>query len=231
MTRRSLLSLISGSAISGSALAANDAGHRRPADSSPDAALQRLNTGNLRFRNGRPGHPHSSRSWAVRQSQLGQHPFAIILCCADSRVAPEIIFDQGLGNLFVVRVAGNVAQDDEIGSIEYAAAHFQVPLCVVLGHSDCGAIRAVLDHEALPPEAEHLVAPIVPAVETTRGRFPLASGRLLIEESVKSNVLTSCKAIGRPDTALGRLIADGHFRVEGAVYDLVSGRVSWLKSS
>jgi carbonic anhydrase len=110
---------------------------------SGDQALQELMIGNERYVRSQPKHPRQSRA---RQSEVasGQQPFGIILTCADSRVSPEFIFDQGLGDLFVVRVAGNIINDAILGSIEYAAAYLHTPLLVVLGHSNCGAVSATV---------------------------------------------------------------------------------------
>ena len=111
----------------------------------PDRALTQLLRGNERFVAGWPDHPNQSARRRREVSEAGQHPFAIILSCADSRVPPEIIFDQGLGDLFIVRVAGNVLDDVVLGTIEYAVEHLQVPLVMVLGHDKCGAVTAAVE--------------------------------------------------------------------------------------
>src|SRR5690348_11289699 len=133
-----------------------------------DSALAELKAGNEHHMAHRYQHPHEN---AERQRQLvsEQNPHAEILSCADSRVPPEIIFDQGLGDLFVVRVAGNVATDTELGSLEYGAEHLHIPLIVVLGHEHCGAVTAAV--QAGPPEGHiaSLVNLIKPAVDKTRG--------------------------------------------------------------
>lgn len=110
----------------------------------PDAAWQRLMAGNLRFRTGRQRHPHEQLAW--RESLVeGQHPFACVLACADSRVPPELVFDHGLGDVFTVRSAGEVLDDAVIGSLEYAVEHLGVRLIVVLGHESCGAVQAAVE--------------------------------------------------------------------------------------
>ena len=111
---------------------------------SPEAALERLKAGNARFVTDKAEKRVSDAKMRAELAK-GQHPFAIILACADSRVPPEFLFDQGLGDLFVVRVAGNVTGEEVLGSIEYAVAHLHVPLVVVLGHEKCGAVKAALD--------------------------------------------------------------------------------------
>jgi carbonic anhydrase len=111
------------------------------AEVTPAQALDRLREGNRRFATAHAAHPHAGVAWA-RQLASGQHPFAVVLTCSDSRVAPELLFDQGLGDLFVVRVAGNVVDPDVIGSIEYAVDHLHTQLVIVMGHENCGAVTA-----------------------------------------------------------------------------------------
>ncbi|MCZ0904563.1 carbonic anhydrase, partial [Microcoleus sp. HI-ES] len=113
--------------------------------------------------------PDQARSRVVEVAQ-GQHPFATILACSDSRVAPEIIFDQGLGDLFDIRVAGNFLDDVVLGNIEYAALELGVPLLVILGHERCGAVKAALDGKAVPGHISTLVAAIKPAGDSTKGQ-------------------------------------------------------------
>ena len=141
----------------------------RPDITNPAAALARLRDGNARFVSGRMTRPEQSAETRLRLS-TGQRPFAVVVCCSDSRVPPEVIFDQGLGDLFVVRVAGNIVDSAGLGSIEYAIEHLNTPLIVVLGHEKCGAVSATLD--ALQPpfdrprgEVDSLVDAITPAVE------------------------------------------------------------------
>ncbi len=199
----------------------------KPPASSPEAALSELVDGNQRFVKGHLRHPHDSTSWAKRTAEV-QHPHTVVLCCSDSRVSPELVFDQGLGDLFVVRVAGNVANEDEIASIEYATAHLHVPLVLVLGHTQCGAVTAVVDGDDLPPEIHHLTVHIEEALTITRGRLPQLRGSELIEATVIANVRESVKDMLQGGAILKSAVAEGHVRVEGAVYDLHTGRVTWL---
>jgi carbonic anhydrase len=192
----------------------------------PDQVHKELMEGNRRFVSGHARHPHASLSW-VKRAAKGQHPHAVILCCSDSRVSPEILFDQGLGDLFVVRVAGNVANDDEIGSIEYAVEHLHVPLCVVLGHTGCGAVSAVVAGDALPQEIEHLVAPIRLAHSKAKALYPDLSGQDLIQPTVRLNVLETSALISKGPKVLEESIRNDRFRVEGAVYNLETGKVDW----
>jgi len=153
---------------------------------SADMALTELKEGNAHHAGKRYQHPHQT---AARQRELasGQHPHAIVLSCADSRVAPEIIFDQGLGDLFDVRVAGNVAGDTEVASIEYAAAHLHTPLLVVMGHQMCGAVTAAAEAQEPEGHLPSLVAMIRPAVESARKQ----PGDL-IGNAVRINVVDIC---------------------------------------
>lgn len=194
----------------------------------PEAVLRELREGNQRFLAGRSIHPHNTLDWAVKTAKEGQHPRAVVLCCSDSRVSPELVFDLGLGDLFVVRVAGNVANEDEIASIEYATEHLHVPLVVVLGHSQCGAVSAVVGGGELPPAIRNLTHHIEHAMSTARSHYPERQGASLIETTVRENVGQSIRTINASGGALARQVASHEVRVEGAVYELSTGRVSWL---
>jgi carbonic anhydrase len=189
---------------------------------SADAVLRELKAGNDHHVAKRYQHPHQT---AARQRELtrGQSPHAIILSCADSRVAPEIILDQGLGDLFDVRVAGNVAGDTELASIEYAAEHLHVPLLVVMGHQKCGAVTAAAEtgepHGHLPT----LLAMIRPAVAAARGQAGDP-----IDNAVRINVENVVGQIRTSKPVLQELVEHRALTVVGAVYSLDTGKVSWL---
>ena len=189
---------------------------------SADSVLAELKTGNAHHMAHRYQHPHETLE---RQRQLvsGQHPHAEILSCSDSRVPPEIIFDQGLGDLFTIRVAGNVASDTEIGSLEYGAEHLHVPLIVVLGHENCGAVTAAV--QGGPPEGHiaALVDLIKPAVEKTRGM----SGDP-VSNAVRVNVEMVVRQLRSSTPILSELVAHGKLRIVGAVYSIQTGSVTWL---
>ena len=193
----------------------------------PDEVHRELVQGNLRFASGHPRHPHASLAW-VRTTAAGQHPHAVVLCCSDSRVVPEILFDVGIGDLFTVRVAGNVANEDEVASIEYAAEHLHVPLCVVLGHSNCGAVAAVVKGEAMPAELEHLVVHIREAHRRAKEKPSKAGPTDLTQATVRENVIGAMNGLIHGPKILRGPIARGDLRVEGAIYDLATGRVSWI---
>jgi carbonic anhydrase len=200
--------------------APNDA----PAD--PDAALARLMRGNRRFVRGRPKNPVDSDE--RRRASVGnQTPFAAILACADSRVPPEIIFDQGLGDLFVVRVAGNIPGSDEIASLAYAAEHVGVDLILVVGHEGCGAVKTtieVIDGNLDPGEYAPLTQAITPAVEAARGSG--ASGADLLPASVEANVRLVTTQIPDRSPAIATEIERRKIAVVGSIYDLETGKVT-----
>ena len=187
-----------------------------------DSVLGELKSGNARHVAYRYQHPHETLD-RRRQLVSGQHPHAEILSCSDSRVPPEIVFDQGLGDLFIVRVAGNVATDSEIGSLEYGAEHLHVPLIVVLGHESCGAVTAAV--QGGPPEGHiaTLLNLIKPAVDKTRDR----SGDH-VANAVRMNVELVVKQLRSSTPILSELVAHGKLKIVGAVYSIQTGSVTWL---
>lgn len=187
---------------------------------SADDVLRELKAGNDHHATKRYEHPHQT---AARQRELltTQHPHAIVLTCADSRVAPEIILDQGLGDLFDIRVAGNVAADAELASIEYAALHLHTPVCVVMGHQRCGAVTAAAESGEMEGHMPSLLALIRPAIDSARGR----PGDL-IDNAVRINVENVVRQV-RAAPALAALVNRGAFTVVGAVYSLDTGKVTW----
>jgi len=195
---------------------------------SADEALRILKAGNARYVEGKLQHPHQDRVRRALTAAQGQHPLATILTCSDSRTPPEIIFDQGIGDIFVVRVAGNVAATDEIGSIEYAVDHLAVPLVMVLGHSQCGAVSAVVDNAKLPPNIASLVAPIKPAVDKAREANPDAAKDVLLKAAITNNVWQAIEDMLRQSPIIREKARDNQVQVVGALYDLDSGQVQWL---
>lgn len=186
-------------------------------------ALARLKEGNKRFVTNHLEHPHQT---AERRTELasGQHPFAIVLGCADSRTAPEVVFDQGLGDVFVLRVAGNVLNDETIGSIEYACEHLGSHLIVVLGHEKCGAVKAAKEtiaaHGEAPGHIHSLVKAIAPAVEATTTEDA--------EATCKANVAHVVKALRDSGPILKSLVDKGTLAVVGAKYHLADGTVEFF---
>ena len=192
----------------------------QPAKVAPADALARLKAGNQRFIAGKLQHPHQNPK---RRTELatGQQPFAIVLGCADSRTSPEVLFDQGLGDLFVIRVAGNILDDHALGSIEYAVDHLGAQLIVVLGHQRCGAVQAAketLDSKAeAPAHINSIVSAIQPAVEATRGAD--------VETTIKANTENVVRSLRSSEPVLKKEVEAGAITVLGAYYDLDTGAV------
>jgi carbonic anhydrase len=202
-------------------------GDGTPAD--PDAALNRLIRGNRRYVRGTLQHPIDADE--RRRATIGtQTPFAAVLACADARVPPETIFDQGLGDLFVVRVAGNVLGPDEIASLAYAAEHLGVDLIFVLGHESCGAVKTTIDvveGRLDPGEYAILTDAITPAVRTAQASG--ASGKKLLAASVEDNVRLVTAQVPERSPAITAEIARREIAVMGGVYHLTSGKVTILR--
>jgi carbonic anhydrase len=158
-----------------------------------------------------------------RQLVGGQHPHAMVLSCSDSRVSPTVVFDQGLGDLFVVRTAGNVADPVGLGSLEYAADHLHSRILVVMGHDQCGAVTAAVEGGAMPSRnLDAIVQRIAPAVKTVNGR---ATGDQLVALAVEANVRQSARAIAAQSEILREAVAARKLAVILAVYRLASGEV------
>ncbi len=225
MKRISLLMLI---VIVAAALAAPALATSAGPGIPPDEALRILKEGNARYVDGKLQHPHQGPERRALTSGQGQHPLAAVLTCSDSRVPPEIIFDQGIGDLFVVRVAGNVAAADEIGSIEYAVDHLGTPVVVVLGHTQCGVVGAVLDNTKLPPTIANLVEHIKPAVDKAREANPQAARDDLLKAAVTDNVWQAVEEMLRLSPIIREKVRDGQVKLVGALYDLDTGQVQWL---
>jgi carbonic anhydrase len=190
----------------------------------PEEALRRLVEGNQRFVSGKVRHPHQSQAWC-QSLETGQHPFAVVLGCADSRVCPELLFDQGFGDLFVVRVAGNIVDVDVTASIEYAVDHLNTKLVVVLGHSNCGAVTATLDHltdaAGEPDEVVSLLYRIEPALAGLPQDLPREQQ---LARAVEMNVQHAVQRLHEvPD--LRKSIKGGKLLVTGAVFDIHTGKV------
>jgi len=192
-----------------------------------DNALTALKDGNARFIAGKPAHPHSGMD-RVAETGAGQKPIVTILGCSDSRVALERIFDQGIGDIFVVRVAGNVSDTDEIGSAEYGTGHLNTPLMVVLGHTKCGAVTAVATGAQVHGSIPGLVDNIIPAVEAAKKKHPGVTGKDLVPFAIDENVFQSMADTLTGSEEIRGLIKEGKLQVVGAVYDLDTGKVNWL---
>ena len=195
-------------------------------------ALERLKLGNQRFVAGLRDDDNVSHHRRVQLAD-GQQPFAIILGCSDSRVPAELVFDQGLGDLFVIRVAGNVVAPSQVGSVEFAASVFGSQLVVVLGHTRCGAIAATLSELEQPqenqsPNLKSIVDRIRPSVRSLMDT-PLAEDRdSLIQHAVRANIQASVDHLSHGSQILEELIGEGKLTVVGAEYDLATGVVDFF---
>ncbi len=183
-----------------------------------------LMSGNARFVEGLT----RQRDLRAERADLvgGQQPYAIVLTCADSRVPPELLFDESLGRLFVVRVAGNVVDPVVLGSIEYAAEHLHTPAILVLGHRACGAVKATIDGGHVPPNIAALAGRIKPAVDRARkaGAEPYA----LLDQAIAENVRLQMDRMLAESNVLALMTHAGALQIKGAVYDLASGKVETL---
>lgn len=187
-------------------------------------ALAQLKAGNARFVAGKPAHPHQSAK-RVKELAAGQKPEAVVLGCADSRVPPEVLFDMGLGDLFVVRVAGNVAEPATTGSIEYATEHLHVPLVVVLGHHKCGAVKATAEATGhVEGNIGAIVEELKPAVVAARIR-PGSEG--LVDDAVHHNARQVAEQLVYESPVIKHLVEKGEVRIVSAVYDLDTGKIEW----
>lgn len=196
-------------------------------------ALGRLRDGNRRFAS--DAEVHGTLVGPARRNEVadGQEPFAIVLGCSDSRVPAEIVFGQGLGDLFVIRVAGNIVAPSQVGSVEFAAERFGTRLVVVLGHSMCGAILATLEELERPtenrsPNLRSIVDRIRPSVETLLERGPGQDKDALVEHAVRENVRASANHLRHGSQILEQLIQSDGLLVVGAEYSLETGNVDFF---
>ncbi|MGF1485326.1 MAG: carbonic anhydrase [Opitutales bacterium] len=193
-----------------------------------EEALKRLKEGNARFVAGESEHPRLGAAHRARIAENGQHPFVTIMGCSDSRASIELLFDQGVGDVFVIRVAGNVIGAHEAGSIEYGIGPLQTPLLVVLGHTHCSAVAAAARGAAMDGNIPELLAPIASVVADVRGEHPEAEGAHLLDLAIQANVFNSIQSLLLRSECARRLVKEKKLRIEGAVYDLSTGEVSFL---
>ena len=215
-----------------SVAAASDANVQKPA---PDQVIQMLKAGNQRFYTGKATYPHTN---AARLAQAGKenqgdHAYATVLTCSDSRVPVELVFDAGVMDIFVIRVAGNVCDTDEIGSIEYGLAHVHTPVLVVLGHTQCGAVTAVThtlhgNSEPFERNIPPLVDNIIPAVKRAMHTHADVHGDAIIPFAIEENVWQAVEDLYMESPAVRMIVKSGKAKVVGAIYDVATGRVKWL---
>jgi carbonic anhydrase len=197
-------------------------------------ALERLREGNRRFVSGVRGSETLPNQTRLRELAAGQEPFAIILGCSDSRVPAEIVFDQGLGDLFVIRVAGNIVASSQVDSVEFAAERFGTPLVVVLGHSQCGAILATLEELRRPREIQSrnlssIVDRVRPSVEPLLETDLRHDPDALVRHAVRANVRVSANHLRHGSKVLEQLIQQDRLLVVGAEYSLETGTVDFFE--
>jgi carbonic anhydrase len=195
----------------------------------PDKVLTDLMDGNARFVAGKIGDPEIKKR--VTNSADGQYPKAIVLSCVDSRVPVEMVFDQGIGDLFVARVAGNVEDQDQLGSMEFATKLAGAKLVFVLGHSACGAIKGACDRAELG-NLTNLLAKIRPAVDAVEGFKPEqrnSANKAFVEKVVEQNVRQTMEDIRKDSPVLSEMEASGTIKIVGGIYDLHTGKITLLK--
>ena len=195
---------------------------------SADQALAHLKEGNTRFMDGRARFPTVQKEILATLAK-GQHPYATIVGCSDSRVPPELVFDAGFGDLFIIRIAGNVISPEVMGSLQYAAVHLKTPLFVILGHEGCGAVQAALAarHQGKQERARIalLLDRIIPGLESVDATLP---DEARMQAAVEANVRSSMRQILETPEGQARQ-AEGLLKLVGAVYELETGRVRFLE--
>jgi len=191
-------------------------------------SLSLLREGNIRFSSGRAERPHQDESRRIFLDDNGQNPFSAVLSCSDSRVPVEIIFDRGKGDIFVVRTAGNLDGEGETGSLEYAVEHLNVPLIVILGHSNCGAVTAVVDHCEAHGRIKSIACRIAVTVKETEHVKPSLNHRDFIDACSRENVRKVVEHLRLESDIIREALEKGNLKIAGAYYDIRSGVVDWL---
>lgn len=211
--------------------AASPEGVKKPG---PDQAIEMLKEGNMRFVGGKSTHPHTDAGRLIQagKENQGDHAYATILTCSDSRIPVERIFDAGVMDIFVIRIAGNVVDGDEAGSIEYGLAH-NTPVLVIMGHSQCDAVIAVTSAvqgkgSALERNVSPLFDNIEPAVKRAMAMNPTVQGNDIIPFGIEENVWQGIEDLFMNSPVSRNLVKEGKAKVVGALYDVGTGKVNWL---
>lgn len=194
---------------------------------SADQVIQKLKEGNQRFVDNERDYPNQDAK-RLQEISKGQNPFATVITCSDSRVPPEHLFDAGLGDLFTIRVAGNVSGIHELGSIEYGVDHLNTPVLLVLGHSHCGAVSAVVNKAEVHGNIPALLSPIVPVAKHVKSKHQHADQVTLIEKTIEANVWNTIENILRNSSSTREHVKAGKCRIVGGIYHLENGKVEWL---
>ena len=214
-----------------------NAGHdqEKKAKPSPDEVIKMLKAGNQRFVGGKSSHPHmnAARLVLAGKENQGDHAYATVITCSDSRVPVELLFDAGVMDIFVIRIAGNVCDTDEVGSIEYGLAHVHTPVLVVLGHTQCGAVTAVTHAihgkgHALERNIPPLVDNIEYAVHKAMRLHPDVKGDDIIPHAIEENVWEGIRSLFMRSPSTRELVKAGKTKVVGAIYDVSTGKINWL---
>ena len=195
---------------------------------SSEEAVRLLKEGNARFKGGNMTGPDRGTARRLSTYEKGQSPFAVVVACSDSRVPVEVLFDRGIGDIFVVRVAGNTCGVSETASIEYAVAHLETPVVVILGHSRCGAVTAVAESSGSEDKANHFVQSIGAAVDRAAKGNPRLSGQDLAEAAAIENVLHQMDRLLENSPVVKGAVDQGNLTLVGAFYDIKEGNVKWL---
>jgi carbonic anhydrase len=207
-------------------VASEEAPSTSGAQAAQQATLQGLADGNVRFVEGKQA-PHVFGAERRRELAKGQHPRAIVLSCSDSRVPPEYVFDQQLGEVFVVRTAGNVADGVALGSIEYAVEHLDIPVIVVLGHRSCGAVRAAREARQKHFHARGNLAEVLQLVMPAVAQAEMSGAPDILNASIDANVTLEAKALVKRSRVIAERVKSGKVKIVTAVYDLESGKVEF----
>lgn len=192
-------------------------------------ALQKLTEGNQRFADGKSTHPNLDDNRRVITFENGQEPFAAILSCADSRAPIEMVFDQGIGDIFSVRTAGNVIDDVTLGSIELGVHKFNIPVLLIVGHTDCGAIKLAVENSELEGKMPQVIEKILPAVESVQQQFHKLSNDMLIYEVTKENAKNVAQELIERSAVLKERVASGKLKILAGIHDLKTGAVEYFE--
>ncbi len=204
--------------------------HEAASSVTPEQALKLMKDGHARFFEGKRTFSHLEKSRIKELAEKGQHPYAIVLSCSDSRVPPEHIFDVGLGDIFIIRVAGNTCNIDQAASIEYSVEHHNTPLVLVMGHTRCGAVKAAVEDVKLTGSEPDLIKRINQAAERVKRAEPELNGQELLDAVARENVWVAIEDIFNASPLLRKCVREGRTSVIGALYDLEAGKVTFLGS-
>ncbi len=202
--------------------------HFNNKETSAKEAMDKLKEGNLRFVNETSRHEGIDKGTRKNTALNGQHPYATVVACSDSRVPVEQIFDAGIGEIFVIRIAGNVVSTNEAGSIEYGIGHLHTPVLVILGHTSCGAVTAVAKGAEVHGNIPQLMSNIEPAVAKAKKEHGDSFNEEMLLASIKNNIWQSIEDLYNKSEEAKTLVKENKLSVVGAIYHLDSGEVEWL---